>query len=251
VALTDLDARASEFNVQIQSMDAELVAIEQYFIRSKGDQKIHPEDLKQPVADLRTEIDGMRAQLEKTRNDIVEATREFGAGGVAASSERVATVRLADLMKREQEIYARVRGQLGGGDQRELDRVYGVLTRADGVQTQLLAYDGRLDAAADRRLGEIRERISVEKTELLAVNGKLSGVLNESQTVGGGLAQTMLGKVTDRFYDLVVQSDVGLVDVSWGLKDQKSGTLTKLINQQKLELKSVEDDFRSLLEEEK
>jgi hypothetical protein len=69
--------------------------------------------------------------------------------------------------------------------------------------------------------------------------------------VGGGLAQAMLGKVTDRFYDIVVQSDVGLVDVSWGLKDQKSTNLSKLINQQKLELKGVEDDFKSLLEEEK
>jgi hypothetical protein len=35
------------------------------------------------------------------------------------------------------------------------------------------------------------------------------------------------------------------------LKDQKSTTLSRLINQQKMELKSVEDDFRSLLEEEK
>jgi TolA-binding protein len=251
VALADLDAKCSEFNVQVQSMDAELVAIDQYFVRSKADQKIRPEDLKQPVADLRAEIDALRTQLEKARNDIVEATREFGAAGAAASSERVATVRLADLMKREQEIYGRIRNQLGGSDQREMDRIYGVLARADGVQTQLMAFDARLDAAADRRLGDIRERISVEKTELVAVNSKLGGVLNESQTVGGGLAQTMLGKVTDRFYDLVVQSDVGLVDVSWGLKDQKSGTLTKLINQQKLELKSVEDDFRSLLEEEK
>jgi hypothetical protein len=44
---------------------------------------------------------------------------------------------------------------------------------------------------------------------------------------------------------------VGEVDVAWGLKDQKSTTLSKLINQQKMERKAVEDDFRSLLEEEK
>jgi TolA-binding protein len=249
--LTELDGQASQFNVQIQSMDAELVAIEQYFIRSKAEQKIRPEDLKQPVGELRSSIDGMRAQLEKVRNDIVEATREFGAAGAAASSERVATVRLTDLMKREQDIYNRVRSQLGGGDQRELDRVYSVLQRADGVHGVLMAFDARLDAAADRRLGDIRERLDHEKTELALVTSKLGGVLSESQTVGGGLAQVMLGKATDRFYELVVQSDVGEVDVAWGLKDQKSQTLSKLINQQKLERKAVEDDFRSLLEEEK
>jgi hypothetical protein len=50
---------------------------------------------------------------------------------------------------------------------------------------------------------------------------------------------------------VVVQTDVGLVDVSWGLKEQKSTALSKLINQQKLELQSVDDDFKSLLEEDK
>jgi tetratricopeptide (TPR) repeat protein len=250
-ALVGLDGQASQFNVQIQSMDAELIAIEQYFIRSRAEQKIRPEDLKQPVGELRSSIDGMRAQLEKVRNEIVEANREFGTAGAAASSERVATVRLTDLMKREQDIYTRARAQLGGGDQRELDRIYAVLQRADAVHGVLMAFDGRLDAAAERRLGEIRERLDHEKVELAAVTGKLGGVLSESQTVGGGLAEVMLGKATERFYELVVQSDVGLVDVSWGLKDQKSQTLSKLINQQKLERKAVEDDFRSLLEEEK
>ena len=66
-----------------------------------------------------------------------------------------------------------------------------------------------------------------------------------------GLAFAMLSKVADRFYDLVVQSDVGLVDVAWGLKDERTSAVSKLINQQKLELKSVEDDFHSLLEEDK
>jgi hypothetical protein len=108
-----------------------------------------------------------------------------------------------------------------------------------------------VDAVAERRIATIRERLIAERAELLAVNGKLGGVLTESQSVGGGLASVMLAKVTDRFYDLVAQSDVGIVDVAWGLKDQKTSTVSKLVSQQKLELKSVEDDFRSLLEEEK
>jgi hypothetical protein len=90
-----------------------------------------------------------------------------------------------------------------------------------------------------------------EKADLMAANAKLGGILTESQSLGGGLAFAMLSKVTDRFYDLVVQSDVGLVDVAWGLKDARTSTVSKLINQQKLELKTVDEDFRALLEEEK
>jgi TolA-binding protein/archaellum component FlaC len=250
-ALKDLDATASEVNVIIQGMDAELVAIEQYYIRSKADQKIQPEALRQPVAELRGEIEQLRQAVDRVRNDLSDAAREFSAAGAAAASERSSTVRLAEIMKREQDVYARVRGSLNASQQRELDVIYGVLTRADGIQARLLEVDGRIDAAADRRLVTIATALSAEKSELATVSTKLGGVLGESQSVGGGLAQTMLGKVTDRFYDVVVQSDVGLVDVSWGLKDQKSTALSKLVNQQKIELKSVEEDFRSLLEEDK
>jgi tetratricopeptide (TPR) repeat protein len=250
-ALIDLEGRSSECNAAIQGMEAELVAIETYYIRSKGDQKIRPEQLQQPVAVLRGELEQLRQALDLVRNDISEATRAFSAAGAAEAGERAATVRLAELMKNETEIYQRVRGGMGGGQQREMDVIFGVLNRADGIQTRVLDLDSRVDAAADRRLGQIKERITAEKGELATVSTRLGGVLNESQSVGGSLAQSMLGKITNRFYGVVVQSDVGLVDVSWGLKDQKSGSLSKLINQQKTELKSVEDDFKSLLEEDK
>ena len=85
----------------------------------------------------------------------------------------------------------------------------------------------------------------------MAASSKLGHILTESQDVGSGLALTMLSKVTDRFYELVVQSDVGVVDVAWGLKDSRTSSVSKLINQQKLELKTVEEDFKQLMEEEK
>jgi TolA-binding protein len=61
-ALDQLDGQASELNVLVQGMDAELVAIEQYYIKSRADQKIRAEDLIQPVAGLRAAIDELWPQ---------------------------------------------------------------------------------------------------------------------------------------------------------------------------------------------
>ena len=49
----------------------------------------------------------------------------------------------------------------------------------------------------------------------------------------------------------MVRSDVGIIDVSWGLKDQKTSVVTKLTNQKNLELKALDEDFRRVLEEDK
>ena len=137
------------------------------------------------------------------------------------------------------------------GDQSAFDAIAGVLARADAVQAKLAELDGRVDAAAQKRRAELKRQLTAEKGDLDSAKDKLTGILGESQSLGGGLAYAMVSKVTDRFYDLVVQSEVGMVDVAWGLKDERTSAVSKLINQQKLELKSVEDDFHSLLEEEK
>jgi TolA-binding protein len=249
--LEALDSRASEFNVEIQGMEAELVAIEQYFIRSRSDQKIRPEDLSQPVDGLRQVITELRDANEHLRSEIAEAAHEATIGAATGDSDRNAIALLMGVMKRERDVFQGVRGRLSPGDQNDFDSIAGILARADEVQARLAELDKRVDAAATRRVAELKGKLVRERGELEAANGSLGKILSESQSVGGGLAQAMLGKITDRFYDLVVQSDVGLVDVAWGLKDERTSAVSKLINQQKLELKSVEDDFHSLLEEDK
>jgi len=249
--LEQLDARASEFNVEIQGMDAELVAIEQYFIRSRADQKIKPEDLNQPVESLRQVIAELREGNERLRNEIAEAAHEATIEAATGDSDRNAIALLIAVMRRERDVFQGARDRLSSGDQRDFDAIAGILSRADEVQARLAELDKRVDAAALKRVAELKGKLNNERGELEAENGSLKRILSESESVGGGLAHAMLSKVTDRFYDLVVQSDVGLVDVAWGLKDERTSAVSKLINQQKLELKSVEDDFHSLLEEEK
>lgn len=244
-----LDARASEINVLIQSLEAELVAIEQYFIHSKAEQKIRPQDIVQPVADLKQEIALSVDQLAKLRGQITESGQEARMAGQAGVAESASARRLAELLKREQEVLARARAGMNPDVGVQFDALMSVLERSDGIQGRLVEFDSRLAGIADRRLASVREQIGAERGNIANVSGKLGSVMSEGQNVGGGLAEAMMTKATERFYDLTVQSDVGLIDVSWGIKDSKTQAASKLINQQKSELQAVEDDFGPLLKE--
>ena len=66
----EIDRQASELNVEIQAMEAQLVAIENYYRVSRSEQKIRPEDIRQPVRDMRTTIEELRgAAREAARGD--------------------------------------------------------------------------------------------------------------------------------------------------------------------------------------
>ena len=84
----EIDRQASELNVEIQSMEAQLVAIENYYRVSRSEQKIRPEDIRQPVRDMRTTIEELRGLHDKLREAIAEARRDATAGGGIGEFER-------------------------------------------------------------------------------------------------------------------------------------------------------------------
>jgi len=247
----ELDGRASELNVEIQSLEAQLVAIEQYYRSSRTEQKIRPEDIQQPIKDLRSTVDNLRNTHDKIREEISDAVREDTAAGGAGQIEHDAGVRLTDLLRQEEEVQARAKYRLPGAQQQEVDRMNGVLSRADAIGKQVDEFNKRVDKQVDTRLETVKGYLASEKEELAKATTKLGEVVTESQSLGGGLAQAMFTRVADRFYDLVVRSDVGIIDVAWGLKDQKTQAVTKLTNLKNLELRALDEDFKKVMEDDK
>ena len=109
---TKLDGKGSELNVEIQSLQAQLVAIEQYYRNSRTEQKIRPEDIEGPVKDLRAAIEELHTAHDKVRDEIAEASRESATAGAAGEEERQMATRLAQLLKQEQGIQGRAKYRL-------------------------------------------------------------------------------------------------------------------------------------------
>ncbi|HXU01998.1 MAG TPA: tetratricopeptide repeat protein [Polyangia bacterium] len=248
---TELDREASELNVELQSMEAQLVAIENYYRQSRSEQKIRPEDIRQPVRDMRTTLEELRGQHEKVREAIADAKRDATAAGGIGEFERETTKKLSATLQRELAIEKTAMARLTGSDRLQVERMMDLLGRCDAIEQQLYAFDQRIDAQVNTRLEKVTRYIEAGKEELASVSTKLGAIMEQSKSMGGGLAQAMFTKVADKFYDLVVRSDVGIIDVSWGLKDQKTQVVTKLTNQKSQELKALDEDFRKVLEEEK
>jgi tetratricopeptide (TPR) repeat protein len=247
----ELDRQASELNVEIQAMEAQLVAIENYYRVSRSEQKIRPEDIRGPVRDLRTTVEQLRGLHDKLREAIADARRDATAAGGIGEVERETTKKLVETLQRELTIEKRAMARLSGNDRVQVERMVDLLTRCDAIETQIYAFDKRIDAQVGARLEIVNRYLAAGKEELTRASEKLGSIMEASKSMGGGLAQAMFTKVADKFYDLVVRSDVGIIDVSWGLKDQKTSAVTRLTNQKNLELKALDEDFRKVLEEDK
>ncbi len=247
----EIDRQASELNVEIQALEAQLVAIENYYRVSRAEQKIRPEDIRGPVRDMRVVIEELRGVHEKLREAIADARRDATTAGGIGESERQTTKKLSEALQQEMEIARRAMPRLQGADRVQVEKMSDLLSRCDAIEKQIQVYDQKIDAQASTRLVAVNRYLAAGKEELARVQEKLGAIMEDSKTMGGGLAQAMFTKVADKFYDLVVRSDVGIIDVSWGLKDQKTQAITRLTNQKSMEIKALDEDFRKVLEEDK
>jgi tetratricopeptide (TPR) repeat protein len=247
----DLDRQASELNVEIQSLDAQLVALDNYYRSSRSEQKMKPEEIQADVRSMHAAIDELRTMHDQIREEIADASREATTAGTAGQAERETAQKLDDLLRQESSVEDSAKLRLSSNDRVQAERIGGLMSKCDSIQGKLNEFDKKVDAQVDVRLVTVKKYLDAERDELASANGKLGTIVDDSKGLGGGLAQAMLAKVADKFYDLVVRSDVGIIDVAWGLKDQKTTAVNKLTNQKNLEMKALDEDFRKVMEDDK
>jgi tetratricopeptide (TPR) repeat protein len=191
----DIDKQASELNVQIQAMEAELVAIENYYRVSRSEQKIRPEDIRGPVHDMRATIEELRGMHDKLREARGAARPAPPPPRGRGAVERETTRKLSDTLQRELAIEKPAIARLTGSDRLLAERMVDLLGRCDAIDGQLRSFDQRVDTQVSNRLELVNQYLAAGKEELASASEKLGSIMEQSKSMGGGLAQAMFTKV--------------------------------------------------------
>lgn len=65
----------------------------------------------------------------------------------------------------------------------------------------------------------------------------------------GDVARLSFDRVRQRFQDIVLRADVGVVDVAWALKEAQTSAISRQVNDQRRELKVLDAEFAEVLRE--
>jgi len=153
---------------------------------------------------------------------------------------------LDDLLKRQHAVSLEVRARLPADQRVKAEQIESILERTRGAQEKLQAFNQHIDSILDLKLKDFNSQLVDEKAHVLAYRQTLTGYTGESAEVGGGIVAGNFKKVAQRFYDVVVRSDVGIIDVSWALKDSATRATSKLVAERKRELKLLDDEFKQV-----
>lgn len=251
-AFDQLDQQASETQVAIDTTAATVVAIDK-FLKESADPKdpaaagawvTQKLEAQKVITELTLEIDAMHLELTQIRRELVMGRDEAGTGDETAVRNRALRLQLRAALTAEHVAAARL---TGGGE--KATRVGDLIRRGDAVLGQLDAIDRAIDEVVEVALEEVRSSITHEKAELSSYRREFLLYEAESRALGGTVLGEAFRSVKSKFYEVLVRTDVGVVDVSWSQKEESDDDLQRYTLDKSRELKQLRDEFADLINE--
>jgi chromosome segregation ATPase len=192
------------------------------------------------------EVDALQTTIYGVRKDLEDAAAQVGVDDAEMQAAKQVKAQLDEVLRKQHAVGLEVRSRLGAGERVRAEQLESILERARGVDQKINGFNQHIDSILDVRLKEFQSQLVDEKAHVIAYRQTLDGYTGESADVGGGIVAENFKKVQKRFYDVVVRSDVGIVDVAWALKDSATRETAKLVSERKRELKLLDDEFKQV-----
>jgi TolA-binding protein/predicted nucleic acid-binding Zn-ribbon protein len=246
-----LDKSAVEAQTVLLGVRAQLVATRKFFV-DEVERRLPVAQQKAARAELESflsQVERWQVDLEAVRKELDDATTLLGLDGADLQLAAQLKVQYNDVLRRLREIGVRVRARLSESDRRKAEQIESILERARTTEQQIVSFDARIDGILDARLKDLQVTLEEEKGHLANYQETLTSYSGESADVGGDIFADNFKKVAQRFYNIVVRADVGIIDVAWALKDSSTREINRLTAERKRELKLLDDEFREVLRE--
>jgi tetratricopeptide (TPR) repeat protein len=249
--IAQLEKEISKLSVLVDSLRAQLVAAEKFFQDTQaGSAKKDLRDrFKREVDGVRAMVNGLGSEVDELRQALADSKAHVGVGGSEELAERGVKAQYRNAIAQEHRLLATLRNRLDASKGGEFDTLSGLLGRCSSIDTTLEAFDKKLDRGIEEKLSSIRTALREEKEAVKRYQTESAEYGAQTSKVAGAITYDGFKQVAHRFYEIIVTADVGIIDVAWALKDSKSKEVSRLVRQQKLDLKVLDEEFKEVLQE--
>lgn len=248
----DVDRAASEIQLVVDTTESTMIALRKYLDEAS------PKPSAAQRAELDASLGALAVELAELRAELAELRREATLGRDVAGADDAAAARatalrdaLAAAFAAERAAAAAILARATGADRTRGQRIATLSAQADAVTERLDGMRATIDAIVDEALADVRGSMAREKADLAAYRQEFQLYEAESRELGGTVLGSAFRDVKTAFYDVLVRSDVGSIDITWSQKEESDSDLQRLEVDRARELKQIIGDFRDVVAEER
>jgi tetratricopeptide (TPR) repeat protein len=247
--IDEIDRKAFQGQKEIEGYYAQLAAIQKYVDDTRAQRKNTPEDEKEfleKVGQERKGLQGVEADLEKVRAELEDEKNNAEA---AIGGEETLRREYDEALRKQRDILMSARGSIPNDATQVLLQSDVVRADAASLRDRVGAAKATLRDRVQTRSKKLREMVQTEQTLLNGYQGEVAQTSTQAKGLVGRIAFDSFKRVRQSFYDLVLKADVGVVDVAFTRKQDKTQEIQKLAAQKDRELKQLDDEFKEVLKD--
>jgi TolA-binding protein len=245
-----MDREAFRLGYELQSMNAMLAAVQKWVVDTRGQRKGNAADEKafqervrteqQSAIALAKEIDSVRAELADARAKV----------DTSLTGEEQLRAEVISVESQAHQIIAQAEARLtDAGALAIIARAHATRERLDAIAKRNEAAKVALQNRVRKKGDEIRDKVLAEQLLLQQYTGDVGRASGEAGQLVGRIAFDSFRRVRGQFYDLVLKADVGVVDVAFTRKRDKTSDIQTTAAQKERELKTLDEEFKEVLKE--
>ncbi|AKQ68152.1 hypothetical protein A176_005064 [Myxococcus hansupus] len=245
----EVDREAHRLTYELQSLQAIGASIRQWVDDSRPQRQTPPDEEREFLLQLQAEIQtltDLQAELATTRAKLVD---ERNAVDTTLAGEQAIRVSYADSLRRERAVLREAESRADAdvlvtlrraqAMRQRMDGMHGRVTKARAVVRERLETQGRV----------IREKVVAEQKLLERYEAEVAAVSGDARFLVGRIAYDSIRRVRQQFYELELKADVGVVDVAFNEKQDKTTDIQTLSTQKDEALRELDADFQDVLSE--
>lgn len=248
-AYREVAQRAFQMLTQVRSMRAQLVASRvwmksQGVVLSDGQAQLTEQRLERAMG----EVEALESALEIIQAEVARAQVLSRGDGGWARAERLR----GELYTAIDDQAAILRPERGGmpSELRGLGaRVDQQRTGLRQLEQRLGTLQTRLEHVVDARVDEVRKRVLAELSTLQAQRQEYTELVGNADALLDPMAEATVEAVDEELRSLVLRADVGILDVAWARKRERSEKVTEMVRELRTREMELDEEFEQVLED--
>jgi tetratricopeptide (TPR) repeat protein len=250
----DLETALYRLGYEIDSQRAQLVAMDKWLEdrKARGDEVPAEEErtIRESMKRHYKLVEELEVDRAKLRKIVRRSKAQTGINDDVAETEEETKKEYQAALASERAVLRDLRGSLSAGDRASVERMDEVHARILRHEARLESYFGKLNKIVNRKVDEIRRELDGERVRVAQYAEELNIYSGDSDSLAGDIAQNNFRRVEERFDDIILKADVGIIDVAWKRKEDRTARIRQLFDHKANDLETLDRNFRGVLEEE-
>lgn len=244
-----IDDNAFEVSAALGSTQAMAVAIRKYTsdMAVAGTPVSIAGQANEELATAAKEAAAIETELEQIQRELQLGRDLAGVGDESVAKARSLRLQVKAALDAEHRNLANAASS--SRDRSKSQKLAALGDRALRLSDLLAQTEGQIDTIAGQGIEQAKIVIAQERANIVQYKAELDALETESKSLGGTVLGKSFANVKARFYDIVIRTDVGTVDVSWSQKEDADDDFKRLNLARQRDLKQLRDEFKGVLDE--